>query len=184
MYTINKCKIGIMNKMMFLVLVIFFYSFSIPKNLEKRINKEILSVFEINSYEKELIEIEQETQDQLHIPFNKNNFYKVLSQNEHLGFYFYGTAPSKTDYFDYVVIFDKELIVKKIKILAYREDYGGEIGSKRWLNQFNKFSKNDEAVYQGNIKAISGATISARSMTNSINDLLRSLEIIQNKIQQ
>ena len=164
-------------------LVIFVLGFSIPKNLEKRISKEITNVFDIDSYDKELIKVEKEIQAKLFVPFDNENFYKILGNNTLLGFYYYGTAPSKADHFDYVVIFDKELIIKKIKILAYREDYGGEIGSKRWLNQFNDLSKDDVVVYRKEIKAISGATISAQSMTKAINDLLKSLAIIQNKNQ-
>lgn len=87
----------------------------------------------------------------------------------------------KTDDFDFVVIFDKQFIIKKIKVLAYREDYGMEIGSKRWLNQFNDLKKGDQVEYQKDIKAISGATLSARSMTKAINNLLKSLKVLQNK---
>jgi Na+-translocating ferredoxin:NAD+ oxidoreductase RnfG subunit len=97
-----------------------------------------------------------------------------------IGYFYYGQAPSKADVFDYVVIFDNNLIVRKVKILAYREDVGGEIGSKRWLRQFNNLSHNDEIAYSKDIVGISGATISARSMTITVNNLLKSLSIIQN----
>ena len=83
------------------------------------------------------------------------------------------------DDFDYVVIFDRGLIVKKIKILAYREDYGGEITSKRWLRQFAGLTGVDEIKYGTDIKAISGATISAVSMTDAVNDLLKNVAYIQ-----
>ena len=55
---------------------------------------------------------------------------------EVLGYAFIDKAPSKTDEFDYLVLFDENLIIKKAKVLMYREDYGGEIGSRRWLKQF------------------------------------------------
>jgi hypothetical protein len=96
-----------------------------------------------------------------------------------IGYFYYGKAPSKADEFDYIVIFDDELIIKKIKILAYREDQGGEIGSKRWLKQFNNLSQNDRVEYGKDIRGISGATISARSMTITVNKLLQCLMIIQ-----
>ena len=74
-----------------------------------------------------------------------------------------GNAPSKTDLFDYLVLLDKDQIVLKTKIIAYREDYGGEIGSKRWLQQFNGKKSTDDLRYGDNIAVISGATISVRS---------------------
>jgi Na+-translocating ferredoxin:NAD+ oxidoreductase RnfG subunit len=99
--------------------------------------------------------------------------FQVLGQNEFLlGYAFLGNAPSKTDTFDYLVVFDKTFIIKNIKVLVYREDYGGEIGSKRWLRQFTGKDPNANFDYGQNIAAISGATISVRSMTRAINSLL------------
>jgi Na+-translocating ferredoxin:NAD+ oxidoreductase RnfG subunit len=65
--------------------------------------------------------------------------------------------------------------------LVYREDHGGEVGSKRWLNQFSGKSKADNLIYQKDIAAISGATISAKSMTNEINKLLKTVQILHQK---
>ncbi len=90
-------------------------------------------------------------------------------------------APSKTAQFDYLVLLDKDLIVLKTKVLMYREEYGGEIGSKRWLRQFEGKKSGDELHYGDNIMAISGATISVRSMTNAMNNLLQSLKILHSK---
>lgn len=149
----------------------------------KKIDKEIKSVFNLESYSKTVIHIEDEISDDLLVSFKDEVFFIILDNNNHIGYFYYGKAQSKVDDFDYLVIFDEELIIKKIKILAYREDYGMEIGSKRWLQQFNDLSIGDQVKYQTNIKAISGATISAKSMTKAINDLLKSLSILQNKKQ-
>ena len=111
--------------------------------------------------------------------FNPDNFIKIIKDQKHLGYFYFGKAPSKADEFDYMVIFDDQLIIKKIKILAYREDYGGEISSKRWLRQFNGLSKVDQLKYGKDIKGISGATISAVAMTNAVNDLLANLSKLQ-----
>ena len=166
----------------FVILLLLPFSISvvnIPTKIEKKIEKEVLSIFNIVDFSKELVVINDTVNISLPLKFNDNNFYKVVNDNKLTGFFYYGKALSKADVFDYVVIFDKELIIKKIKILAYREDYGGEIGSKRWSKQFNDLSIDDSAVYGKNIKGISGATISARSMTITVNKLLESLSIIQ-----
>ncbi len=171
-----------------LIISIFFLSvfslgFSIPKKTKKQIDKEILSVFGIESFTKEELYFDEEINKSLLLEFGKENFYRISDDENQIGYFYYGNAWSKVDTFDYLVIFDNELIIKKIKILAYREDYGGEIGSKRWLKQFNDLSKEDTIVYGKDIKAISGATISARSMTIAINELLQSIAILQNKNQ-
>jgi Na+-translocating ferredoxin:NAD+ oxidoreductase RnfG subunit len=147
--------------------------------MEKKIDKEILSIFNLDTYSKKVVIIDEEVNNTLPLKFNNGNFYEVSGEENLIGYFYYGNAPSKADVFDYVVIFDKELIIKKIKILAYREDYGGEIGSKRWLKQFNDLSFKDNAIFNKNIRGISGATISARSMTVTVNQLLESFAIIQ-----
>ena len=101
-----------------------------------------------------------------------STFQEIHAQNVLQGYAFIGTAPSKTDSFEYLVLLDKDLVIVKAKVLVYREDYGGEIGSKRWLSQF--ISKNRDSIlgYGEEITAISGATISVKSMTASINHFL------------
>ena len=108
------------------------------------------------------------------------NFYKVFDSGQLLGFAFIGTAPSKTDTFEYLVIFDQSFIIKKVNVLVYREDYGGEIGSNRWLKQFVGKARSAELVVGNNIAAISGATISVYSMTNTVNKLLNEMKQFEN----
>ena len=96
-----------------------------------------------------------------------------------MGYAFVGNAPSKTAKFDYLVIFDRDLKVIHSKVLVYREDYGGEIGSKRWLKQFLGKTGNDRVSCENNIDAISGATISVRSMTLSMDKLFQTIGQLQ-----
>ena len=108
------------------------------------------------------------------------NFYKIFDSDQLLGFAFIGTAPSKTDTFEYLVVFDQSFIIKKVNVLVYREDYGGEIGSNRWLKQFVGKARNTEMAVGKNIAAISGATISVYSMTNAVNQLLNEMKQFEN----
>lgn len=108
------------------------------------------------------------------------DFYKIIDSNQLLGYAFIGTAPSKTDTFEYLVVFDLSLIIKKVNVLVYREDYGGEIGSKRWLKQFVGKARSTDLAVGKNIAAISGATISVYSMTNAVNQLLNEMNKFEN----
>lgn len=83
---------------------------------------------------------------------------------------FIGHARSKFDTFDYMVLLDKDNIIKLVRILVYREDYGGEVGSRRWLRQWIGVKEPKTFV-----DAISGATISINSLKYSINKLLDTL---------
>ncbi len=166
----------------FLLIIIFIsFSFGVPKNIQKKIDKEIISVFDLESFSKKQIMFGDHYN--LLVPFKEDNFFKIEEGEKLIGYYYFGKALGKTDEFDFLVLFDKELVIKKIKVLAYREDYGMEIGSKRWLKQFNELTTGDQVEFQKDIKAISGATLSAKAMTKAVNDLLQSLTILQNKNQ-
>jgi len=147
----------------------------IPKNYLKKIDKEVLMVFDIKAYEKMPMIIEASVLSQMSNDFDVDGFFKIIDSENHIGYFYFGKAPSKADVFDYVVIFDEALIVKKIKILAYREDYGGEITSKRWLRQFDGIERDTTLKYGKDIIGISGATISAVSMCKEVNGLLKDL---------
>ena len=166
----------------FLLLISFvLMSSGLPKYIQKKVDKEIKAVYQIENFELSPIEISSEITKTLPSTFDANNFFRIKTGQRDLGYAYLAKAPSKTDEFDYLVLFDKDLIIVKSKVLIYREDYGGEIGSRRWLKQFIGKSQNDELKYGDNIAAISGATISVRSMTLAINNLLRSIKILHDK---
>lgn len=156
-------------------------SFGLPKNLQKKVNETIKDVFNLEVFDFSEVIIADEVVKTLPSRFNDNNLFKISENGLLIGYAYVSKAPSKTAEFDYLVLLDKELVVLKTKVLVYREEYGGEIGSKRWLKQFVGKSQNDELKYGDNIMAISGATISVRSMTNAMNNLLQSLNILHSK---
>ncbi|WP_242091568.1 FMN-binding protein [Aestuariivivens sediminicola] len=164
-----------------IVLSIFLISSGLPKNIKKKVDKEIRDTFEVETFDLSSYSINSEAAKELPSKFETDNFFKINNQEQLLGYVYIAQAPSKTAQFDYVVLLDKELVILKAKVLIYREDYGGEIGSKRWLKQFIGKTHSDELKYGDNIMAISGATISVRSMTTAMNNLLRSLNILHSK---
>ena len=153
-----------------LSLVGVVFSLHISKKAEREINK----VFEIDNA------TFVQTLDQDIPGIDKDRLYTIFDQGNALGFAYVGEASSQTDTFEYLVVFDTNFAVKKAEVLVYREDYGSEIGSKRWLKQFLDKTPNDRFAYRQNIAAISGATISVKSMTNAMNNLMISLASWQN----
>ncbi|MDU8885414.1 FMN-binding protein [Yeosuana sp. MJ-SS3] len=160
---------------------IIFLSFGLPKIIQKKVDKEISATFKVEMFSFEEKIISDEITKDLPSTFGEQNLFEIKVKDSLLGYAYISKAPSKTAEFDYLVLFDKELFVLKTKVLIYREEYGGEIGSRRWLKQFNGKSKADEVIFEENIVAISGATISVRSMTKAINNLLKSLKILHQK---
>lgn len=162
----------------FLLLILVLSSFGLSKKLEKKVRKEIEKTFSIESYELKEVVLTEDVLNKL--PFKGNNFHllKITSNAEVLGYAYVDSAPSHVSRFDYLILLDKDYIIAKTKVLIYREDYGGEIGSKRWLKQFIGLKSNQTLKYQKDIIPISGATISAQSMTIAVNNFLQNLKVI------
>ena len=164
-----------------LIVSLLLLSFSLPKAIQKKVDAEIKDIFHVETFDFNEVSIPLEETKSLPSAFGKDNLFKIEANNKLLGYAYVSKAPSKTDEFDYLVLLDPELIILKAKVLVYREDYGGEIGSKRWLKQFEGKTQGDNLRYGDNIVAISGATISVKSFTGAINNLLRSLKILHEK---
>ena len=165
-----------------LTIVVFCTAFSIPEKIVKKANKVIGKFYEIKDFDKELILVDESSNAETPSEFANENFFRILSNEALLGYGYIGKAPAKTTDFDFLVLFDKDFIITKSKVLVYREEYGGEIGSKRWLKQFIGFgSSTKELNFNSDIIPISGATISVQSMTRAMNDLLKSIALLQKK---
>ncbi len=164
-----------------ILITTFMLSFGLPKNIQKKVDAVIKSTFNIEHFELSAMLFSQEITNTLPATFGIDNLFKIEDTNILIGYAYIGKAQSKTDEFDYLILLDKDLVIVKSKVLIYREDYGGEIGSKRWLKQFIGKSYNDRLMYGDNIAAISGATISVQSMTAAINNVLASIKILHEK---
>lgn len=168
-------------QLVFLVVSLMLLSFGLPKAIQKKVDAEIKETFHIENFEFNEVSFPLEDIKTLPSSFGSDTFFKIEKENNLLGYAYVSKAPSKTDNFDYLVLLDPELIILKTKVLVYREDYGGEIGSKRWLKQFIGKTKDDNLRYGDNIVVISGATISVKSFTEAINNLLQSLKMLHSK---
>lgn len=159
------------------------FAVQLPNRILKKVQKELVNTFENTNLQLVRVTIPAEVNTQLSKKIGASNLFQIMNTKEVIGFAYIDKAPSKTDEFDYLILLDKGLIILKAKILMYREDYGGEIGSKRWLQQFIGKSSTDQLKYKKDIMAISGATISANSMTIAVNTFLKNITILkENKI--
>lgn len=71
----------------------------------------------------------------------------------------------------FFVIFSNQSQIKYVEIVKYRESYGGEIKSRRWLDQFIDKDASSDFLIGDDIHGISGATISANSISHGVNKL-------------
>lgn len=143
-----------------------------PK-LEKKINTSILQTYKISSYE--LLPAASEQQDK-----SMGLFYRVVQGDQNHGFIYVDKAPSMKNVFDYMIMFDNQYRILKTKVLIYREKHGRQIGTRRWLKQFDGLTPADKPELGVTIDGISGATISATSMTKAVANVLLKTQATSN----
>ena len=142
------------------IALLLLTSFTIDSRTEGKLKKDVKYIWGLK--EVNFIEIEVEgVQD-------GDNLYLVKSEGKTIGVAYLGLAKSRSENIDYSILFDLDATISKVSIVRYRENYGGEVGSKRWLKQFIGKLNGEEMKYRDDISAISGATISVRSITKSV----------------
>ncbi len=94
-------------------------------------------------------------------------------------FIFLDNAPSKSEYFTYALYLKEDGSIKDVDVLIYRENYGNEIDYPMFRQQFEGKNNPNNLVFGRTIQNITGATISARSVTYAVKDLLTIFKAIQ-----
>ena len=77
----------------------------------------------------------------------------------------------KTMPISFLCIFDNSGKVQHSSVIKYREPYGGEVGSRKWLDQFLTYTDSSSYKVGKDISGISGATLSVNSLTKGIHKL-------------
>lgn len=161
-----KCKLAIL-------CIVFLFSSFAPKKISPRLQQKLDSAVQ-TTFAVEVFQL-----DMIQVDLGTDMLFKINQENKFLGYAYLGQAPSMKDIFDYVVLFNPDLSIKKSKVLIYRENHGRQIGSQRWLKQFIGIGIGDTLDYGKDIDAISGATISAKSMTKAVEKMLGRLAVLK-----
>jgi len=149
-----------------------------PRVVEKRINKRLDKYFEHQDYHKQEFRIEDSLSDK-----SNSYFYKVTSQDKSKNAIMVMTIANgcriggcdveheeseEFEQFYLFSLFDESGRLIELRILDYQSEYGYQVTSKWWLKLFIKNWK--QSFYYGkNIDAISGATVSVKSMIREMN---------------
>lgn len=176
----NKLVIGLT----VVIVASLFLSFSdvqISPRLQKKIDTAIAATYEVETFVLQHISVPTILNDVTPAKLDGTNLFEIHSETKLVGYLYLGEAASMKRMFDYIILFNIDFTIKKSKVLIYREDYGQQIGSQRWLKQFIGLSTDDSLIYGENIDAISGATISASSMTKATDNVLKSIHILKEK---
>lgn len=97
----------------------------------------------------------------------------IISLNEKIIAIIPAQSKGKTLYFSFLLYIDltnDEIL--DVDIVEYRESHGQEIDLKVFRKQFRGKKRPDDVRFRRTIKSITGATISARSVTLAVHDLM------------
>lgn len=100
-----------------------------------------------------------------------NSIYQLSVDGQPDGWVLIANGMGRYDEFTFLVLTDKEQVTRMVRVINYISDHGGEISSKKWLDQFVGY-KGGSLKYGEDIQAISGATYSASSVTHRMNEIM------------
>lgn len=148
--------------------VLFTSEPDFSKSVLKKINKAIYQQWKIENIQKEAIMLSGAQKVKLGYKVNNNQVYRLTTGNSLLGYLYFAKAKSQYAIFDYMIIFNTNLKILRVKVLVYPEFYGGEIANTNWLKQFIGKTDPQNIIFGKTVDSISGATISAKSITNGV----------------
>jgi len=169
---------------MLVTALLSLYAFSpseLDPRLKQKLDQAVRTTFGLEAFDLVRVEVPEEVDKETPVRLGGDNLFRIEFGEKLLGYAYVGEAPSMKNVFDYVVLFDPDLGIRKSKVLIYREDYGRQIGSQRWLRQFIGRKAGERLQYGTDVDAISGATISAKSMTTAVNEVLHSLSVLETR---
>jgi len=124
-------------------------NYKIPKDIKKTIQKSVKQKF-----------------------FRDNvNLWTVTDKDSLTYYAILDNVIGKTMPITFLCVFNDSAMVEHSSIIKYREPYGGEVGSRKWLNQFASYTDSSSYKVGKDISGISGATLSVNSVTKGIHKL-------------
>ncbi|PLX33263.1 MAG: FMN-binding protein [Ignavibacteria bacterium] len=112
-------------------------------------------------------------------PWKKVRVYDVQQGNTRAGYCAVDNVKGKARPITYLVAFDTAGVIMTLEVLKYRESHGGEVRSSLFREQFAGKSHNDPLRIGKDIRNVSGATISSRSLTRGARALANYIAWLQ-----
>ncbi len=162
-----------MKKVAYFLLFFLLVSLTKVDRVEKKCNKILAKTFKEVSLKKSKLTISSKNKDE--------KWHEVSDKisKKKLGYLETTSAIGRFDKFDFMVLFNPDKSIKKVRVLIYREDHGGEIGNKRWLRQFEGKTLKDAKTLSRQINGISGATMSCNAITSEIKKSLITIQKVK-----
>ncbi len=104
--------------------------------------------------------------------------FEARAEAKTLGWLVVDQVIGKSELITYALALDAAGAVISVEVLEYRESHGGEIRMPAWRKQFVGKAPADADALGGEIKNISGATLSCRHLTEGVRRLLKLYDVV------
>ncbi|MCF7802257.1 MAG: FMN-binding protein [Candidatus Marinimicrobia bacterium] len=94
--------------------------------------------------------------------------WEIRADEAVLGYAVLDNVMGKAQPITYLVLFTPDLKVQSVRVIRYREQYGGAIQESRWLEQFRGRDRHSGFAPGRHIDGISGATISVNAISRGV----------------
>lgn len=170
-------------KRIFLIFLLstVFFSFDLSKSTIKKIDKTLAALWQGKTITKKPINLSTENLKKLSFQLENDVLFKIDVDSKTSAYLLLAQGRGKMNLYDYMIVYQLDLSILKVKLLVYREEYGGEIGSDRWLKQFIGKADPNKMKFGDDIQNISGATISAQSINENIKKMTKQLIELKQK---
>ncbi|TCM13017.1 FMN-binding protein [Novosphingobium sp. PhB165] len=88
------------------------------------------------------------------------------------GWFIVDEVVGKHEFITYAVSLDSSGAIRDVEILDYREAYGGQVRDPRWRQQFVGKRAGQSLKLGGEIRNVSGATLSCKHITDGVRRVL------------
>jgi Na+-translocating ferredoxin:NAD+ oxidoreductase RnfG subunit len=85
----------------------------------------------------------------------------------------------KTEPITFMVVLNRDGMVRSVNLLVYRETQGHEIANPQWRKQFEGKSLSDPLRLKKDIDSITGATMSSRAVTKGVKKVLAVFQVVR-----
>jgi Na+-translocating ferredoxin:NAD+ oxidoreductase RnfG subunit len=94
------------------------------------------------------------------------------------GWFILDEVVGKHEFITFALALDASGVVRDVEILDYRESYGDQVRNPAWRAQFTGKRHGSALKLTGDIKNISGATLSSKHITDGVRRLLSTYALV------
>lgn len=104
--------------------------------------------------------------------WDQQKIWQVLNNDKPLGWFIIDNVVGKHEFITYAMGVTNDGEVVGIEIMTYRETHGDEVREQAWREKFAGKTLDEHFKLNDDIPNISGATLSARNLTDGVKRLL------------